>query len=171
MLQIARGLLRLAPLAGRGRIASAIRVRGSLREGSGNRFKDARQIAQHFIIPKSKHSIIVIDEPFVANCVARIVRMLPSINLDDKATFPADKVHCVGTDRLLSDELMSVQPPGAQPKPKTIFRVRGSLPQTPGPSCLFLISRTHVEAPPHPDCFAIRPLPASGERLARNTTP
>jgi hypothetical protein len=23
-----------------------------------------------------------------------------------------------------------------------------------------------VEAPPHPDCSAIRPLPASGERLA-----
>jgi hypothetical protein len=23
-----------------------------------------------------------------------------------------------------------------------------------------------VETPPHPDCFAIRPLPARGERLA-----
>jgi hypothetical protein len=40
------------------------------------------------------------------------------------------------------------------------------LPQTPGALGLDLSSSPHAPTPPHPDCYAIRPLPARGERLA-----
>jgi len=40
------GFLHLSPPAGRGRIASAIRVRGSFSKGGRNRFENACQIAR-----------------------------------------------------------------------------------------------------------------------------
>ena len=158
----------LSPLAGRGRIASAIRVRGSLREGAGNCFKHARQITEYLIVPKSKRSIIVIGQPFVAGCVGDTPRVLPSIHFDDEATFPTNEVHGVGPNRLLPDKLAPVQLSRAQLGPKRSFRIRRGSSKASGTGRPGLISRTHVEAPPHPDCCAIRPLPASGERLASN---
>jgi hypothetical protein len=170
--QNVRCLLRLSPLAGRGRIASAIRVRGSLRKRSGNCLKNARHVPEHLIVPKSKHSVVVIDKPFVANRIAGTVRMLPSINLDDETTIPTDEIHRVGADRLLPNELVSVQPPRPQSEPESIFRVGCSLSQASGTRRFGLIRRTHVETPPHPDRIfdAIRPLPASGARLAQSAT-
>ena len=154
----------LAPLAGRGRIASAIRVRGSLREGSGNCFKHTSHVAQYLVVPKSQNAIVVSDEPSISNCITGTVRMLPSINFNDETALPANKIHRIRADRLLPDELMSIQPSPPQPEPEGIFSIGSNLPQSSGASCLGLISRAHAETPPHPDCCAIRPRPASGER-------
>ena len=46
------------------------------------------------------------------------------------------------------------------------FRFRGSSAQASGALGFDLIGSSHMETPPHPDCFAIRPLPARGERLS-----
>ena len=156
----------LAPLAGRGRIALAIRVRGSLSERGRNCFKNARHVAQHVVVPKPQDLVVVISKPFVTNCIARIIRMLSAIDLDNQTAFAANEIDNVGTDRVLPNKLISVQPARAQPEPERGFGVRGDLPKTSGALSFDLISSSHAATPPHPDCFAIRPLPASGARLA-----
>jgi hypothetical protein len=69
--------LHLAPLAGRGRIASAIRVRGSLRERGDNRFEHPRHVEENVVIPESQQAIIAFDEPFIADPVVRATRRRP----------------------------------------------------------------------------------------------
>ena len=117
------GALHLSPLARRGRIASAIRVRGSFLKRRVNRFKYASQVALHVIVPKSQDAEIAPNEPFVARGVVTAVRMLTTVNLDDQSAFPADKIHSVRSH-----------------------------------------SAAHADNPPHPSCFARRPLAAGGER-------
>src|SRR5258708_3458333 len=154
----------LSPLAGRGRIALAIRVRGSLRECGRNCFENARHIPQHIVVPESQNPIVVIDKPFVANHIARIVRVLASIDLDNEPTLAADQINCVWTDRLLPDEFVTIETPRPEAIPQSRLRLGGGPSKTPGSLSLDLVSFAHVETPPHPDCFAIRPLPARGER-------
>jgi hypothetical protein len=156
----------LSPPAGRGRIALAIRVRGALRKGGGNRFKHARHIAEHLVVPKPQHPIVVIGKPFVANNVARVIRVLSSIDFNDEASFAANKIDRIRTDRLLPNEFVSIQIARPQPIPKRGLGFRGVFPQTPRTLRRNLFGWPHAETLPHPDCSAIRPLPASGERLA-----
>ena len=154
----------LAPLAGRGRIASAIRVRGSFRKGGGNDLKHAGQIAEHLVIPKSQDPVIVTAEPFIANGVARTTGMLASVYFDNEAGLSTNKVDDIKTERLLSDEFLTTQPARAQTIPELPFRVSRRASQTSCPFGFELVSSSHAEHPPHPSCFARRPLPADGER-------
>ena len=156
----------LSPLAGRGRIALAIRLRGALRKRGSNGFKDACHVAQHIVVPETQHSIIVIGKPFVANGIACVISVLPAVDLNYEPTVTADKVDRIRADRLLPHKLIAVQSARPEPIPERGFRMRGSPTQAPGTPGLVLVSRAHVETPPHPDCFAIRPLPARGERSA-----
>ncbi|MDB5610710.1 MAG: hypothetical protein JWP25_7610 [Bradyrhizobium sp.] len=161
-----RWIYHLSPRAGRGRIALAIRVRGSLRKLAHNRFKNSRYIAQHIVVPESQNTIIMIEKPFVAHYIARVFGVLASIDLNNEATIAADKVDRVWTYRILPDEFVSIEPTRPQPIPKRTLGIRCGLSQTPGSFGLHLIGSAHAAAPPHPDCFAIQPLPARGERLA-----
>ena len=164
----------LSPRAGRGRIASAIRVRGRLCERGGYRFKHPRHVGQHIVVPKSQDTIVVSQEPFVSEHIVRTVRVLSSVYFNDEAAFPADKIDGVWTDRLLPNKLESVELARPQPIPQCTFRLGRGSPQPSGPPSLDVISDAHAATPPHPDCFgrcfaspsAIRPLPARGERLA-----
>jgi hypothetical protein len=54
-------MLYLSPLAGRGRIALAIRVRGRSLKGDEDGFKDAICISKDIVIPKAQHSMPVPD--------------------------------------------------------------------------------------------------------------
>ena len=110
----------LSAPAGRGRIASAIRVRGGLRKRGRNRFKNACQIAQHVVIPESQNKIIMIDKPFVADHIARVVSMLAAVNLDNEAAFSADKIDRVRTNGILPNEFVPIEPARSQPVPKAI---------------------------------------------------
>ena len=169
----------LAPRAGRGRIALAIRVRGSLSERARNRFKNARHVAKYVVVPKSQDTVVAISEPFIANGIARIFRMLPAVDLDNQAAFTADEIDDVGTNRLLTNKFMTVKTARPQPTPKRILRFSRSAPQTSGALSFDLISSSQSDAHPHPDCTgrclriaeAIRPLPASGARSAHRATP
>jgi hypothetical protein len=156
----------LSPRAGRGRIALAIRVRGSLRERGRDCFENAHHITQHVVVPEPQNTIIVISKPFVADRVARAVRVLAPIDLNNETIFPADEIDRIRTDRLLPNELIIVESARTEPMPQSALRVGRNLSPAPRSSGLDLISSSHVETPPHPDCFAIRPLPARGERLA-----
>ena len=155
----------LSPRAGRGRIALAIRVRGSFRQGSGDRFENSRHIAEHIIIPESQDAVFVIDKPFVADHVARIVSMLTSIHFNDKTPFAADQINRVRADRLLPDELVTAQATRSEPIPQGVLRVSGEPSQPSGALRFYLSSFPQPETPPHPAGFARRPLPARGERL------
>ena len=156
----------LSPLAGRGRIALAIRVRGSLRKCGRNCFENARHIPQHIVVPESQNPIAVIDKPFVANNIVRIVRVLASIDLNNEPTLATDQINCVWTDRLLPDEFVTVETPRPEAIPQSRLRLGGGPAQASGAVGFDLIRSSHAAPPPHPDCFAIRPLPARGERLA-----
>ena len=158
--------LHLSPRAGRGRIALAIRVRGRLLERNRNCFQNARHIAEHVVVPEPQNSVVAIDKPFVANHVARVVRVLTSVHLNNEAAFTTDQINRVRTDRLLPDELVSVEPARPESVPQSCLCVCGLASQAPGAPGLNFIGLSHVETPPHPDGFAIRPLPARGERLA-----
>jgi len=158
------GVFRLSPRAGRGRVASAIRVRGSLHKGTGDRFKNASQVAQHIVVPEPQDAVVVLSKPFVANRVSLAPRVLSTVHLNHKAAFPTDEINSVGSDRLLSDELTPIQSAGAKPVPEHRFRVRGRASQASRTFGLELIGTAHAEAPPHPSRFARRPLPARGER-------
>jgi hypothetical protein len=91
------GDLHLSPPAGRGRIALAIRVRGALSKRGGNRFKYTRHITEHVVVPKPQHSIVVIGKPFVTNNVARVIRVLSSIDFNDKTSFATNEIDCIRT--------------------------------------------------------------------------
>ena len=156
----------LSPRAGRGRIALAIRVRGSLSKRGRDCFENACHITQHIVVPKSQDAIVVIDKPFVANDVARVIGVLPAIHLNDETAFTADQVDRVGTDRLLTNELEIVEPSRTELIPESCLCAGGVSSQAPGTSGFIFIGRPYVENPSHPDCFAIRPHPARGERLA-----
>ena|SRR5689334_14707637 len=58
------GLFHLSPLAERGRIALAIRVREIRRKGGLDGFDNARHVSQYVIIPESQNTILVIGKPF-----------------------------------------------------------------------------------------------------------
>jgi hypothetical protein len=165
-LGIAGRTVHLAPLTGRGRIASAIRVRGSFHKRGGDRFKNACHIPQHIVVPEPQDTIVVVDKPFVADSIAKVLRVLASIHLNNESAFPADEINRVGAYRLLPDELVPVETARSKPMPQSGFSICGSSPQTPGTLGLVLVGRAHAETPPHPARFARRPLPASGARLA-----
>ncbi|SHH64176.1 hypothetical protein SAMN05444169_8520 [Bradyrhizobium erythrophlei] len=154
----------LSPRAGRGRIALAIRVRGSLRKRGRNRLEDASQILRDIVVPKPQDAIVAIGEPLVANGVALTIGVLFTVDLHNQAAFATDKVYGVRSDRLLSDELVSIQPAGTKTIPERAFGIRQAASQSPRTLGLGLISTAQAEAPPHPSRFARRPLPASGER-------
>ena len=169
-----RAFFHLAPRAGRGRIALAIRVRGSFRKRGRNRFKNARHIPQHIVVPEPQNPVVMIDKPFVANDIPRVIRVLTSVHLNDQPAFTADQIDRVRTDRLLPHELITVEGARPKPVPKSNLCLGGLSSQAPGASGSDFVGSAHVAPPPHPDCFgrcfasprAIRPLPASGERLA-----
>jgi hypothetical protein len=156
----------LSPLAGRGRIALAIRVRGALRKGGRDGLKNARHISKHIVVPEPQHSVVATEEPFVTNRISSAVGVLASIQFNDKTTFAADQINCVRTDRLLPDRLVTIEAPRSESIPQGFLRARGVPAQASGTLGFDLVGTSQAETPPHPDCCAIRPLPARGERLA-----
>jgi hypothetical protein len=154
----------LSPLAGKGRIALAIRVRGTFRKGGRDGFEDTRHIAEKVVIPESQNSVVGLDKPFVTNFIPWIVGMLPPVDLYNQSAIATDKIRCVGTNRFLPHKLMPAQPPCSKVIPKLPFRVGRSGSQSPRPLSFGLFGTTHLESPPHPPRSARRPLPARGEK-------
>ena len=165
-LKNASDAVHLAPLAGRGRIALAIRVRGALSKRGGNGLEYTCHIPKDIIVPEPHNPVFVIDKPFVASCVARVVSVLPTINFNYKATVAADNIDRVRTNGLLPNKFIAAQPAGPELMPESSFCVRRSPPQISRSLGLVLVSTAHAETPPHPAGFAHRPLPARGERLS-----
>jgi hypothetical protein len=163
--QSKRPALHLAPLAGRGRIASAIRVRGSFRKRGGDHFKNPRRVEQDIVIPESQDAVVTFGKPFVADGVALAVGMLTAVNLDDETAFSANEIDNIGTNRFLPNEFVAAQTARSQSIPQRAFGICRGPTQVPGAPCLCLSCTAQAETPPHPDCCAIRPLPARGERL------
>jgi hypothetical protein len=165
-LKTARNAVHLSPLAGRGRIALAIRVRGSFRKRGLDCFENSRNVPKHIVVPEPQNSVFVIEKPFVSRCIPHAVSVLPSVDLDGKTSLTADQIDRIPPDRLLPNELMTVKPARSELIPESSFCIRGSSPQTSRTFGLVLGSTAQAETPPHPAGFARRPLPARGERLA-----
>jgi hypothetical protein len=157
--------LHLSPPAGRGRIASAIRVRGSIRKGGDNHLKHAGHVDQHIVVPEAQDAVIMLSEPFVANYISQTIGMLSAVDLNNQTRLAADEIDSVGSDWLLPDKLMSAEPTRSQSVPKCVFGTSRISTQPPRAISFNLFGTAQVASPPHPACFARRPLPARGERL------
>jgi hypothetical protein len=80
-------------------------------------------IAQHVVVPEAHHPVALARQERVACGILGTVRVLPAINLDDKAFVAADEINNEGTDRLLADELEAAQPPIAHREPQLALSV------------------------------------------------
>ena len=72
--------------------------------------QNAIEIRQDVVVPETKHAPAA---PFEEHRATRILvyfgRVLPAVELDDKLTLSAGKIHDVATDRHLSPKLQSVE--------------------------------------------------------------
>jgi hypothetical protein len=92
--------------------------------------------------------------------------VLSTVNLDDQKPFAADEIADVVEYRLLPHKFIPIDLPVTNAIPKNRLRVGLIDAQLSRDSGRLPIWPAHCLAP-HPDCFAIRPLPAkSGERLS-----
>ena len=154
----------LSPLAGRGRIASAIRVRGRLGKGSRDHLQNTADIAQDVVIPEPQDAVVARAQPLVADQVFRTIGVLPAIDFDDQSAVTADKIDRVRPDRLLTNKFVAEHAARPQLLPqKALGRGRVSS-QIARPLSARLICLPHAKAPPRPARVAGRPLPASEER-------
>src|SRR5690606_37311065 len=100
----------------------AIRVRGHFRlQGGSDRFEDAFRVADYIVVPESQHTIAVFAQSAIANGIAWVLGVLPSVNLNHKLAAAADKINDVGSDRLLPYELAAGNRPRADAVPENLF--------------------------------------------------
>ena len=100
------------------------RVRGTLHaDSSGYDFEHASDIAQHFMIPESQDAVVVLRQPSVADAICFAVSVLSTIDLYDQSRFSAHEVNNVTTDRLLANELATLNRSRTQSVPQAQFGV------------------------------------------------
>jgi hypothetical protein len=153
----------LSPRAGRGRIASAIRVRGRIRKRGGDDLHYAVRICEHFIVPKPNDAIAVIAKPAIAQYVTRVIRVLPAIDLNHEPSLPAREIDHVRTNRKLPNEFVTERT-GTKMIPKLQLSLRRIEPKIARAFSFAVIGFTHEVTPPHPAAYGGRPLPVNGER-------
>ena len=84
-------------------------MRGSLRDqGSRNRFQHTFYIADDVIVPKTENRIIPVAQPSIAYPIALAVSMLTAVDFNNQSLLATKKINNVATDRLLTNELMSI---------------------------------------------------------------
>ena len=116
-------------------------------------------------IPEPKHSVTFLTQATISYYIHARFTVLPAVDFNNQTPFAADEVADVADQRLLPYELMSVDLSVTDTIPKNCLRVCLNDAQPSRDSDGLPIWSAHCLAP-HPDRFAIRPLPAkSGERL------
>ncbi len=88
-----------------------------------NGFKNAVDIGQHIVVPKSQDAIAVIDEPAITDTVMLAVHMLTAVDLDDKSSLATNEVCNIRSDRLLPNEFEPIDRARSQPIPKLAFGI------------------------------------------------
>ena len=86
---------------------------------TGNYFQHAIHIPHYIIVPKSKHSVVALAQPFVTQPIPRIIRVLAAVNFNDQPFLSTDKINNKTANRLLSNKLATVNASCAQKIPKT----------------------------------------------------
>jgi hypothetical protein len=112
--------------------------------------ENAFNVAENFVIPKSKHSVAFLVQMLVSNRIFRRSIVLSAIDLDNKCLLPAYKIANVSGYRFLSHEFMPIDLPIAETIPKKLFRIRLVDPQSSRGSDGLLVRATHCLAP-HPE--------------------
>jgi hypothetical protein len=97
----------------------AIRVRGRLCvQGAYDCLQHATHVSEHVVVPESQNAIVAIDQPSLADGIARISRMLAAVDLNDQAPFSTYKIDDIRPNGFLADKLESGQRAGTQAMPK-----------------------------------------------------
>jgi hypothetical protein len=68
-------------------------------------------VAHDFIVPEPQDSIVVFEQPTVARLVQRIFSVLAAVDFEDQSFLAADKINNISTNRLLPNELVTVDRP------------------------------------------------------------
>jgi hypothetical protein len=84
-------------------------------------FKHAFDISQYIVVPKSDDAIPVCFEPSGAHFIARIVRVLATIEFDDKTRFRAKEIDDVIAKRMLPPEAKATELLVAYTRPQASF--------------------------------------------------
>lgn len=103
------------------------------------------------MIPETKHTVVVVDQPPIADGVAWVRGMLAAIDFNDEAALTADKIDDEPTNRFLANKFVPLDLACAQAIPQSSFCVRLGAPQFTGAFSLCKIRTAHFEGPPHPD--------------------
>ena len=116
-------------------------------QGTRDRLQNSINIADHIVVPKAQHTVVILPYPTVANDIAYILGMLTPVDFDDQATLSADRIHDVRSNRLSPHEFHSVKRAGTKSIPKPLFRDRGISAQSSRIICLCNSCATHEAAP------------------------
>jgi hypothetical protein len=119
-------------------------------------------IAQHVRVPETHNVITVRGERPIARAVARILCVPASIYFDYELFFSTNKIHDVGPDRFLADELESTQPPVAQREPQFSLGICGLSAQVSLETNGSFLRSAH--------CLAPHPTPLSRSRIYPTST-
>lgn len=159
-----RPAVHLAPSTGRGRIASAIRVRDFADTQSiGNHIDDAFEIFQHLVVPEPQNTIALFSKPAIAPGITLAAGMLPAIYLDNETALSAHKIDRVAADRDLPDKFEPGQSPCAKDLPQPLFSLGRTAPKSPCTRRGFGVRPPHLTFTPLPaPCADLSPLAGRG---------
>lgn len=147
-----------SPRGGRGRRASARRVRGRGQDLLNGR-PDAVEILKHIVVPQAKDTETLAFEKGRPPSVL-FGSMLPAVDFDDEPPFGAKKVRDITIDLDLPPEPEAINLTVAKDAPELLLRVRGVSAQTTRPARQEEVPCHHA---PSPDPFGAT-LSRVGER-------
>jgi hypothetical protein len=128
-------------------------LRGRMKEGGAfqsliNLLRDTLDIVDHFVVPESKHSITLRDQPLVTRCIVSfVVGMLATVDFDYQLRFQTDEIDNVRPHRPLSAKLATVDLTESNAPPQQLFRIRQITSQRPR----FLDRSFHPPSWPSPE--------------------
>ena len=91
---------------------------GVKRQRRAYSFEDAFHVPQDIVVPIAQHTAAAFDQPSGARLIPiGAIGVLATVDLNDKPMLLAIEIEHVGSERMLTAELESVEPPVAQLKP------------------------------------------------------
>jgi hypothetical protein len=112
-------------------------------QGGCDRFEHAVGIRKHVVVPETRDTVTLVDEPTLTYRVALIGRMLAAIDFDDQPQLATDEVDDITSDRILTDELFAFDLTGTQAVPQPLLSIGGVAAQSARNASSFRVWATH----------------------------
>jgi hypothetical protein len=83
--------------------------------------QNTSRVSERVVIPEAHDSVIALAQPLIADLIARVVRMLTTINFNNQSALPANEVYNVASDCFLPDKFEAAKLARPKPVPKMQF--------------------------------------------------